>query len=136
MNYILKNGSAYVNGAFADTDILVKDGVIAAIGKDLTCADAEVIDCTGKTVVPGLVDLHVHLREPGFEYKETVATGTAAAAAPASGAGCQSGVCEKTPPKRAHRPPVLPWVASGRAEIQREHMGATRCEVLKYCHIS
>ena len=81
MTYLLKNGSVYVNGSFENTDLLVKDGVIAALGKDLCCAEAEVIDCTGKTVVPGLVDLHVHLREPGFEYKETVATGTAAAAA-------------------------------------------------------
>lgn len=81
MNYILRNGSAYVNGAFTDADLLVKDGVIAAMGQGLSCEGAEVIDCQGKIVVPGLVDLHVHLREPGFEYKETVATGTAAAAA-------------------------------------------------------
>ena len=40
---------------------------------------AQVIDAEGKIVVPGLIDMHVHLREPGFEYKETIATGTAAA---------------------------------------------------------
>ena len=90
MSYILKNGSVYVNGGFETTDLLVKDGVIAAMGKDLCCAEAEVIDCTGKTVVPGLVDLHVHLREPGFEYKETVATGTAAAAAGGDEGGQQT----------------------------------------------
>lgn len=81
MAYILKNGSVYINGAFEQTDLLVKDGVIAKIGSALECGCAEVIDLAGKTVMPGLVDLHVHLREPGFEYKETVESGTKAAAA-------------------------------------------------------
>ena len=79
MAYILKNGSVYINGAFQQTDLLIKDGVIAKIGEDLECGCAEVIDLAGKTVMPGLVDLHVHLREPGFEYKETVESGTKAA---------------------------------------------------------
>ncbi len=60
-------------------DVLIEDGIIKKVGKDLS-AD-ETIDCTGKLVSPGLIDIHTHLREPGFEYKETIATATRAAAA-------------------------------------------------------
>src|SRR4029450_6039463 len=53
-----------------------------------TPPDAEIVDATGKVVCPGFIDMHVHLREPGFEYKETVATGTRSAAAGGFTAGC------------------------------------------------
>jgi dihydroorotase len=63
-------------------DLLIVDGRIAAIGGDIAGPDgAETIDCTGRVVAPGLVDVHVHLREPGREDVETIATGAAAAAA-------------------------------------------------------
>ena len=62
------------------TDILIMDGKIAALGTDLSADGAEIIDLTGKYVVPGLIDMHVHLREPGLEYKEDIYTGTRAAA--------------------------------------------------------
>ena len=63
-------------------EIYVKDDKIAAIGQDLqgTAEDATVIDAKGGLVTPGLIDVHVHLREPGFTYKETIETGTQAAA--------------------------------------------------------
>src|ERR1035437_8716683 len=65
-------------------DILLKDGRVAEIagpGKLKSANGAEVIDAAGLTVAPGLIDMHVHLREPGQGYKETIASGTAAAAA-------------------------------------------------------
>jgi dihydroorotase len=63
-------------------DVLVDRGVIVAVAPRLEVpADAEVVDATGKVVCPGFIDLHVHLREPGEEDKETIATGTRAAAA-------------------------------------------------------
>jgi len=65
-------------------DILLKDGRVAEIassGKLKNAADAESLDAKGLTLAPGLIDIHVHLREPGQGYKETIATGTAAAAA-------------------------------------------------------
>ncbi len=65
----------------AGLDILIKDGVVARLAERIDDKDAEVIDATGLVAAPGLIDLHVHLREPGFEYKETVATGVAAAVA-------------------------------------------------------
>ena len=61
-------------------DVLIDGEKIACVGKDLEApADAEFIDAAGKYLVPGLVDMHVHFRDPGFEYKETIATGSAAA---------------------------------------------------------
>jgi dihydroorotase len=62
-------------------DVLVEDEQIAAVGTAAGRAGAEVIDCDGLVLSPGLVDLHAHLREPGFEHKETVETGSRAAAA-------------------------------------------------------
>jgi dihydroorotase len=62
-------------------DILVTDGKISEIGADLAVNDAEIIDCTGKVVAPGLIDMHVHLRDPGLEAKEDIVSGTQAAAA-------------------------------------------------------
>ncbi|HUP87967.1 MAG TPA: dihydroorotase [Longimicrobiales bacterium] len=62
-------------------DVAIRDGAIAAIGADLQFADVDVIDLTGKVVTPGLIDVHVHLREPGGEHKETIASGARAAAA-------------------------------------------------------
>ena len=62
------------------TDIAIEDGVITAIGADLPLGDATEIDATGLIALPGLVDLHTHLREPGREDAETVLTGTQAAA--------------------------------------------------------
>lgn len=63
------------------TDILIEDGRIAQLGQGLRRDGARVIDASGLIALPGLVDLHVHLREPGYEASETVLTGTRAAAA-------------------------------------------------------
>ena len=68
------------NGIDMVADVLVSDGRIHSIGNDLSADNALVIDADGLVVAPGLVDLHVHLREPGLEEKETIATGCAAAA--------------------------------------------------------
>ena len=62
-------------------DVLIEDGKIKAIAADLTAEDAEVYPAEGKIVTPGLVDLHVHFREPGQEAKEDFESGSKAAAA-------------------------------------------------------
>ncbi len=62
-------------------DVLVEDGKIAAVGADLAASGGEVIEAAGAWVVPGFIDLHVHLREPGQEYKEDIASGGRAAVA-------------------------------------------------------
>ena len=61
-------------------DVLIDDGKIAQIGENLSVPGAEERDMTGKVLVPGLVDIHVHLREPGYEFKEDIHSGTRAAA--------------------------------------------------------
>ena len=61
-------------------DVLIEDGKIAQIGENLSVPGAEERDMTGKVLVPGLVDIHVHLREPGYEFKEDIHSGTRAAA--------------------------------------------------------
>lgn len=85
MKILIKNGHVIdpANGVNSLADIFVKDGVIAEIGTNLNPEDKdmEIIDATDKIVSPGLVDMHVHLREPGFEYKEDVESGTRAAVA-------------------------------------------------------
>jgi len=75
--YLIRGAS--IVGA-TPTDILIRDGVVAALGTDARAAGAEVIDAAGLVALPGLVDLHTHLREPGREDAETVETGSRAAA--------------------------------------------------------
>ncbi|GAA4611049.1 dihydroorotase [Actinoallomurus liliacearum] len=75
--YLIK-GARILGGAPAD--ILVRDGVVAEVGSGLTAPDATVVDADGLIALPGLVDLHTHLREPGREDAETVESGTRAAA--------------------------------------------------------
>ncbi len=62
-------------------DLAIENGRIKTLGASSSQTGVEVMDARGLVAVPGLIDMHVHLREPGFEYKETIATGTAAAAA-------------------------------------------------------
>jgi dihydroorotase len=76
-NYLIKGARPYGGDP---ADILIKDGRIASIGENLTVPGAEAIDADGLIALPGLVDLHTHLREPGREDAETVQTGSRAAA--------------------------------------------------------
>ena len=82
MALLLKGGRVVDAAAELDAvlDVLVEDGVITGVGEELEAPGAEVIDCAEKVILPGLADIHVHLREPGQEYKETIASGTRAAA--------------------------------------------------------
>ncbi len=70
-----------VQGIDEVADVLIEDGLIAGRGSDLDSEGAEIIDAEGLIIAPGFIDMHVHLREPGHEYKEDVQSGTAAAAA-------------------------------------------------------
>ncbi len=85
MNILIKNGHVIdpANKIDEKIDILVSDGKIAKSGRlgSISSNNVEVIDAANRLVVPGLIDMHVHLREPGYEYKETIASGTAAAKA-------------------------------------------------------
>jgi len=89
---LLKNGTVVdpSQNLMAKRDVLVErdegrgtrgGGKIVAVAEEIVAEDAEVVDCAGKLVVPGLVDIHVHFREPGEEHKETIETGSAASVA-------------------------------------------------------
>ena len=80
MKLLLKNTKAFVENKFIDTDILVENEKIVRIEKNIS-SDAKVIDCSGKYVIPGLIDAHVHFREPGSVDKEDFLSGSKAAAA-------------------------------------------------------
>lgn len=82
MKMLIKNGRVIDPASNTDEvkDILVKDGVIAKVDKDISEEADSVIEAKGCYVMPGLIDLHVHFREPGFEHKETIRTGARAAA--------------------------------------------------------
>ena len=86
MNSLLLTGGRVIdpaNKVDSVSDVLILNGKISAVGADAAAKapkDVAKLDCSGKVVCPGLIDLHVHLREPGQSAKETIATGTAAAA--------------------------------------------------------
>ena len=83
MSLLIRGGHVVDPAAGRDGvyDLLIRDGVVAQVDTHIEAEAAQVIDATGKYVMPGFIDLHVHLREPGLEYKETIATGSMAAAA-------------------------------------------------------
>ncbi len=79
MDYFLKNGMVFVNGKFVNTDLAILNGKVCfSTPKD--SSSLKVVDCSNKFVFPDFVDVHVHLREPGFSYKETIRTGSEAGA--------------------------------------------------------
>ncbi len=84
MNLLIRNGRVVdpANGVDGAADVLLLDGLVSRVGPKLQApAGTPELDAAGRVVAPGFIDIHVHLREPGYEYKETVATGTRAAAA-------------------------------------------------------
>ncbi len=82
MKTLFKNGLVFSGSGFVPADILVSDGVTAAVGPSISQSAADrCFDLHGLSVFPGFADVHVHLREPGFSYKETIRTGSMACAA-------------------------------------------------------
>lgn len=101
MKILLKGGYVYTGTEFIQSDVLVRDGVVAGIGR-ISYEEAEVFDACGLHVVPGFIDVHVHFREPGFSYKETIATGSRAAAHGGYTTVCPMPNLSPTPDTAAH----------------------------------
>lgn len=81
MELFIVNGRIWNGKNLEEGNLLIIDGIVSAVGKDVSASPrCRQIDAAGAAVIPGLVDVHVHLREPGFTYKETIADGTKAAA--------------------------------------------------------
>ncbi len=78
---LVKNGTAVINGVAVKSDVLIENGIISKIGCCLEGGGAMVLNAEGMYVLPGMIDEHVHLREPGLTHKEDFSTGTSAAAA-------------------------------------------------------
>ena len=78
MDCILKNGTVYIDGKFQKATLTILKGKVFLSSE--TAQSLPVIDCTNRFIFPGFVDVHTHLREPGFSYKETVKSGTLAGA--------------------------------------------------------
>ena len=110
MKLIIKGGSVAdpVAGRITERDILVVDGKISLMEKNLEVAGAEVLDASGKLVTPGLIDMHVHLREPGYEAKETIRSGTRAAA----GGGFTAVACMPNTAPVADQAAVIAYIKS------------------------
>ena len=81
MSLLLTGGAVFMDGRFQNMDIAISEGRIVSISPSLPRDGYSVIELHDQLVVPGFVDVHVHLRQPGFSYKETIYSGTAAAAA-------------------------------------------------------
>jgi len=81
MKILLKNGTLidYKTNIFEKQDILIEDKVVTKIAKEINETADKIIDCTNLNIIPGMIDIHCHLREPGFEYKETIKTGSESA---------------------------------------------------------
>ena len=111
MKTILRNGRIIdpANGRDEVADLFIADGKITS---EHAANDAEVIDASGLIVAPGLIDLHVHLREPGFGWKETIASGARAAAA----GGFTTIVCMPNTSPAADSPSTVTWIKDRAAE--------------------
>ena len=81
MNLLLTGGAVFLNGSFQNMDLAIDQGRIVSVSPSLPKEGFSVIELHNRLIVPGFVDVHVHLREPGFSYKETIYSGTSAAAA-------------------------------------------------------
>lgn len=83
MNTLLKNGTVidYASNTEKKLDLLLEDDKISKIGENLNIEADKIIDCTGLYIMPGMIDMHCHLREPGGEHKETIETGSKSAVA-------------------------------------------------------
>jgi dihydroorotase len=80
MSTLLRNALLIKENGFEKYDVLIEDGKVKEIAETVTAKAEEIIDLKENILIPGMIDLHVHLREPGGEHKETIATGTLAAA--------------------------------------------------------
>lgn len=123
---LLKGGKVFSGNRLLDADILLRDGVIAELLPNIPVPDgAEVLDASSCIVSPGLVDVHVHFREPGYTYKETIRTGSLAAAR-----GGYTAVC--TMPNLN---PVPDSPETLEVELEAIRKGAV-VDVLPYCSIT
>ena len=127
MKILLKNGNLidYKNKINDKYDILIENDKIAKIEKNIEENVDKIIDCTNFNIMPGMIDIHCHLREPGFEYKETIETGSKSAVAGGFTTICPMPNTKPTPDNKETLQKII-------AEAQRVNL----CNVLPYASVS
>lgn len=120
MTLVIKNGTVIdpVSKTEEKKDILIEKGIIVKIDNDIKAVGDKVINARGQYVMPGFIDLHVHLRDPGLEYKETVETGAAAAAH----GGFTTIVAMPNTKPVADRPDVIDYVHNKAKYVTKIHV--------------
>jgi len=115
MTTIIRNGRVIdpTNKRDEIADLFLEDGNVVASLSEIHDPKVEIIDATGLVVTPGLIDIHVHLREPGFGWKETIETGAKAAAA----GGFTTLVCMPNTSPAADNPSTIAWIKDRAAEV-------------------
>lgn len=126
MSLLLTGGAVYLDGRFQNMEIAVDQGRIVSVSPSHSRENASVIELHNCLVVPGFVDVHVHLREPGFSYKETIASGTAAAAAGGYTAVCAMPNLKPVPDSPGHLRPQLDLIRRD-ARVRVYPYGAITC---------
>ena len=126
MELLLTGGAVFRNGGFEPADVAVSNGRIVSISPNLPHDGFSVIEVNDCLIVPGFVDVHVHLREPGFSYKETIRTGTAAAAAGGYTAVCAMPNLKPVPDSAETLRPELDAIARD-ARVHVYPYGAITC---------
>lgn len=108
MKILLKNANVFTNGSFIKSDVEVTDKVISKIDTNIEGNEFDVVyDLNNMYLLPGLIDVHTHLREPGFNYKETIATGSMAGAKGGYTSICAMPNLNPTPDSLEHLTPEL-----------------------------
>ena len=120
MTTIIRNGRIVdpANKRDEIADLFLEDGNVVAALSEIHDPKVEIIDATGLVVTPGLIDIHVHLREPGFGWKETIETGAKAAAA----GGFTTLVCMPNTSPVADNPATIAWIKDRAAEMSGVHI--------------
>ena len=115
--FVIKGCRVFIKGRFVPSDVEVSGGIVTRVEPDIVPADGGAVFNfnNNAVIVPGLVDVHVHLREPGFSYKETIATGTAAAARGGYTAVCAMPNLEPVPDSPEHLAAELEAIRRGAA---------------------
>ena len=127
MKILLKNGHVidYKNKLNDKYDILIEDGKITKVEKNIKESVDKKIDCTNLKIIPGMIDMHCHLREPGFEYKETIETGAKSAVAGGFTTICPMPNTKPTPDNKETLKKIM-------AEAKRVNL----CNILPYASVS
>lgn len=113
MSVLIKNGLVLRDGLLKKQDVFAEGGVIRRIGENLNVVAERTVDADGLAVLPGLVDMHCHLREPGFEYKEDIESGTKAALQ----GGFTAVACMPNTSPVVDNPAVVKFIVDRAAEI-------------------